>query len=238
MFVYTYVILQVVYYRQYFGSDYPVGMCYSIYSCTFYSIDLGIRNGGGIADSIDLLELDDPNYYTKLIFGLSYFMLITIVSMNIIFGIIIDTFSELRDAENTRTDDTKNVCFISGYERDVFEKMGKSFDKHISHFHNPLNYINFLIYIRSKPEDLYDGIEAYVADQYANKKTTWAPIENTMYLKVDKDEIDFDTKADNLQEKLNEETSIMKEGVDTMNSKLEELEVDIRKMVSLKTSQV
>jgi len=53
MFVYTYVILQVIHFRQYFGSDYPAGMCYSIYSCTLYSIDLGIRNGGGMADSMD-----------------------------------------------------------------------------------------------------------------------------------------------------------------------------------------
>lgn len=65
-------------------------------------MDLGIRNGGGIGDSMDILELDDSLFTSKLIFDLSYFMLINIVSMNIIFGIIIDTFAELRDAQNTR----------------------------------------------------------------------------------------------------------------------------------------
>lgn len=65
MFVYSAAILQVVYYRKYFGSDYPSGMCYSLYSCTMYSMDLGLRNGGGIADSMDLLELEDPNYFGK-----------------------------------------------------------------------------------------------------------------------------------------------------------------------------
>merc|ERR1711976_784322 len=158
-----------------------------------YSINLGLRNGGGIADSMQLMELSDSKFYWKLIFDLSYFMLINIVSLNIIFGIIIDTFAELRDSQNTRDDDLKNVCFISGYERDVFEKQGKSFDKHITHEHNPVNYINFLIYIKSKPEDEYDGIESYVSDQLKSKKTLWAPIENTMFLVVDKDEIDIDT---------------------------------------------
>lgn len=212
-------------------------MCYSIYSCTLYSIDLGIRNGGGMADSMDMLELDDPNYYTKLLFGLSFFMLITIICMNIIFGIIIDTFSELRGAQNERDEDILNVCFICGYERDVFEKQGKSFDKHVTHEHSPVNYINYLIYLRSKPEDLYDGIEAYVSTQYNNKKTQWAPIENTQFLLVDKDEIDLDTKADMLQEKIDEDSVIINEGVATMNDKLVELEVDLKKMVEIKRQQ-
>ena len=67
-------------------------------------------------------------------------MLINIVSMNIIFGIIIDTFAELRDAQNTRDEDLKNVCFISGYERDVFEKQGKLIS---------MTYISLVIDIKS-----------------------------------------------------------------------------------------
>jgi hypothetical protein len=63
---------------------------------------LGLRNGGGIGDSMGLMELSDPKFGYKLIFDISYFMLINIVSLNIIFGIIIDTFAELRDAQNTR----------------------------------------------------------------------------------------------------------------------------------------
>jgi len=150
--------------------------------------------------------------------------------MNIIFGIIIDTFAELRDAQNTRDEDPKNVCFISGYERDVFEKQGKSFDKHITHEHNPVNYINFLIYIKSKPEDEYDGIEAYVSDQLANKKTLWAPIENTMFLVVDKDEIDIDTKMDTLQEKVDEETATIKENLTTINEQIDTLANEVKKI--------
>ena len=230
MFVYSYAILQVVYYRKYFGSDYPVGMCYSIYSCLLYSMDLGIRNGGGIADSMDLLELEDPNYFSKQFFGLSYFMLINIVSMNIIFGIIIDTFAELRDAQNTRDEDLKNVCFICGYERDVFEKQGKSFDKHVTHEHNPVNYINYLIYIRCKAEDEYDGIESYVSEQFNNKKTLWAPIENTQFIAVDKDEIDIDTKMDTLQERVDEETTNIKDGLTNVNDKIDSLVSEVKKV--------
>lgn len=223
MFVYTYSIIQVVYYRQYFGSDYPATMCSSIHSCFLYSIDLGLRNGGGIADSMDILDLSNPHFGAKLIFDLSYYMLINIVSMNIIFGIIIDTFAQLRDDQNTRDEDTRNVCFICGYERDVFEKQSKSFDKHVAHEHNPTNYINFLIHVQSKPDDLYDGIEAYVAEQLKKKKTQWAPIEKTEFITIDKDEIDLDTKVDTLQERMDEFKSENEEKTEEIDKKFEEL---------------
>lgn len=159
-------------------------MCDSVYSCLFFSINLGLRNGGGIADSMALLEMNDPKFGYKLIFDISYFMLINIVSLNIIFGIIIDTFAELRDSQNTRDDDLYNTCFICGHNRDVFEKQGLSFDKHVKYQHNPKQYINFLIHLRTKPGDEFDGIEDFVFTQYMSKKTNWAPIENTRYISI------------------------------------------------------
>lgn len=225
--VYAYSILQVVYYREYFPTDaYPSTMCDSVYSCALYSLNLGLRNGGGIADSMDLMALDNPLFGWKLVFDLSYFMIINIVSMNIIFGIIIDTFAELRDAQNTRDDDYKNVCFICGYERDVFEKQGKSFDTHVTHPHNPTNYINFLIYLRDKPSDEYDGIESFVWDQYSEKKTHWVPIESTMLITVDKDEIDIDTKVDNLQEQIDGETANINEKLADIDALLDEIDLN------------
>jgi len=157
-------------------------------------------------------------------------MLINIVSMNIIFGIIIDTFAELRDAQNTRDEDRKNVCFICGYERDVFEKQSKSFDKHITHEHSATNYINFLIHIRGKPADTYDGIEAHVFDQLTKKKTQWAPIEKTEFIEVDSDEIDVDTKVDTLQETLAEDSEVINTTVVEINEKMEGLMKEFNEM--------
>lgn len=222
--VYAYAIIQVVWYRDYFPAD-GLQMCDSVYSCTLYSLNLGIRNGGGISDSMDLMELDNPLFGPKLVFDLSYFMIINIVSMNIIFGIIIDTFAELRDAQNCRDEDLKNVCFICGYERDVFEKKGMSFDKHVSGLHNPTNYINFLIHLRCKPEDEFDGVESYVFDQYHRRKTNWAPIENTTLISADKDEIDLDTKLDTLKESVDEQSLNTKETIDGIYGRVSEIKV-------------
>jgi len=171
-----------------------------------YSINLGLRNGGGIGDSMQLMELSDPKFFWKLIFDLSYFMLINIVSLNIIFGIIIDTFAELRDSQNTRDVDYTNVCFICGHERDVFEKEGISFDKHVKFEHNPVTYVYFLVYLKEKPKDEFDGNEEYVYNQYKSNKTNWFPIRHTKFIKPDIDEEDFEGQVDNIVDNLDKQT--------------------------------
>ena len=47
-------------------------------------------------------------------FDFSFFVLINIVLLNIIFGIIIDTFGELRDQRNELEDEILNKCYICG----------------------------------------------------------------------------------------------------------------------------
>jgi hypothetical protein len=45
---------------------------------------------------------DYNTYIKRFFFDLSFFLLITIIWMNIIFGIIIDTFAALRDEKNQK----------------------------------------------------------------------------------------------------------------------------------------
>jgi len=72
-------------------------------------LNLGLRNGGGIADAIQYKYYDpDSNnigeFIVRIIFDLSFFILMIILLLNLIFGMIIDAFGELRD-EKTRNDD-------------------------------------------------------------------------------------------------------------------------------------
>lgn len=63
-------------------------------------LTLGFRNGGGIADSQELFDFSrgfkDTRFYIKLFFDLSFFIFVNVISLNIVFGIIIDTFGEMR----------------------------------------------------------------------------------------------------------------------------------------------
>jgi hypothetical protein len=49
---------------------------------------------------------------------LFYFIVIIIV-LNLIFGVIIDTFADLRSEKQTKEEVIKNSCFICGLERKV-----------------------------------------------------------------------------------------------------------------------
>ena len=59
-------------------------------------------------------------------------MIVVIVMLNIVFGIVIDTFGELYDINNTLKSDMDSICFICGLSRDSLEKQGISFDQHIN----------------------------------------------------------------------------------------------------------
>lgn len=51
-----------------------------------------------------LTDINDPkyNFYLRVVFDIGFFMLVNIISLNIIFGIIIDTFAELRSKQRER----------------------------------------------------------------------------------------------------------------------------------------
>ena len=85
---------------------------------------MGLRNGGGFGDITTNESYTWDNrgrYFLSFLIKISSFSLINIIFLNIIFGIIIDTFAELRDEKSRIDEDMKNICFICGLDRyDVF----------------------------------------------------------------------------------------------------------------------
>ena len=55
-----------------------------------------------------------------------YFWVIIVVLLNVIFGIIIDTFAELRGKSMEREFKTKKFCFICGISSEIFDKAALS----------------------------------------------------------------------------------------------------------------
>ena len=57
--------------------------------------------------------------------------------LNIIFGIVIDTFAQQRDLQNQIKDNMENVCFICGIDRNSFDrKHPHGFEYHKEREHN------------------------------------------------------------------------------------------------------
>ncbi len=68
--------------------------------------------------------------------------------MNLILGIIIDTFADLRKEKEDKEVLMRNSCFICGTERAVFDAKGQSFDRHCDTEHNIWSYLNFIVLLK------------------------------------------------------------------------------------------
>lgn len=85
-----------------------------------------LRSGGGISEVLEPADPASPDYAARVIFDLSFFIVIIVILINLIFGVIIDTFSELRDERESILEDIHNYCFICSLERDKLQLLGTS----------------------------------------------------------------------------------------------------------------
>jgi hypothetical protein len=161
------------------ADDAANGECDFLWSCLLF-----IFKGGLIGDLHDNLAEKDPTemgWVTRVFFwDMLYFIAINIILLNIIFGIIIDTFAALRDEQMELREDTENVCFICSHHRDDFERIGVDFREHTEKHHNMWNYLKYLIYIKRKPTDEYNGLEYFVNKCLNESSISWFPIKQSL----------------------------------------------------------
>ena len=103
IYCFSFIILQV--FHDNFsdsGTEEDLNRCETLASCFFSVIDFGLRSGGGIGDTMKPIQQQDSIFYPKIVLDLLFFILINLVSLNIVFGIILDTFAELRDDQQER----------------------------------------------------------------------------------------------------------------------------------------
>lgn len=75
-------------------------------------------------------------YVKQFFYDMGFVLIVPIILIQIVFGIVIDSFGELYLSNQTLKDDIVNVCFICELERDSLEKEGISFEQHIQYDHN------------------------------------------------------------------------------------------------------
>ena len=80
-----------------------------------------MRAGGGIGDVLLQREYGDDLYWERYFYDLTFFVVVSILMLNLLFGIIIDAFGNLRDERKFIDEDVRDKCFICGYSRFTFE---------------------------------------------------------------------------------------------------------------------
>lgn len=96
--MYAYSIFAFVYLFEDFGDE--NGICESLAHCLISVVTIAFTNGSGIIDMMQLEPYVSDNwwkFYGQMFLSLSFFIIVNIIMMNIIFGVIVDTFGELRD---------------------------------------------------------------------------------------------------------------------------------------------
>ncbi len=117
-------------------------------------------------------------------FDVSWFM-VTFTMWNVIKGITIDIFVELRQLKEAREEDTKERCFISGIDKLVFNRaLGNrnAFDVHIKRDQNLWNYVYYCIFIWEQDKDDDDGLEYYVRHCIEDGELQWFPMNKAIRL--------------------------------------------------------
>ncbi len=140
-----------------------------------------IRAGGGFS------ELGAWNLNDRFIVDQFYFMIVVLVLLNIFFGIIIDTFGELRALKNERDEDTTTICFICGIDNQTFDRASptpRGFQDHITADHNMWNYFYYIVYIEEQDKDDDDGLEQYVRRCIEANDINWFPVNAALKLET------------------------------------------------------
>ena len=60
------------------------------------------------------LHSQEPLFAARVIYDLLFFFMVIIIVLNLIFGVIIDTFADLRSEKQKKEEVLKTTCFICG----------------------------------------------------------------------------------------------------------------------------
>lgn len=165
-----------------FRDDYDLvpgaaSFCSSAWECVVTVTNWGLRSSGGIGDQMELHPYtpNDSVAYGRVVFDLSFFLVMCVLWLNIILGLIIDTFSALRQEKEAIQDSIANACFICGLSRDVLTRVGPGFLYHTRKEHNVFMYVFMIDYLRSKDYLDLTGREGYVLAKFEARDTSFFP---------------------------------------------------------------
>jgi len=166
------------------GDNGVVGVeCETLFKCWLSTILWGVRSGGGIGDVLEKLDIEASGVYAgRFFFDLTFFIIVIILSLNMVFGIILDTFGELREKKSDIEEDIRSRCFICSLESDLFQRQALGFEHHIKHEHNMWHYLYYFTYLDHKNPDDYTSAEIHVDSRRKKSGIDFFPIKRAISL--------------------------------------------------------
>ena len=155
----------------------PHDLCKTLFHCFISILNFGFRGGGGIGDNMNpQYRTGWADYRKRWFYDMAFYALITVIMLNLIFGIIIDTFSSIRAQEDSNKLDQRNKCFICSYDLGTInQKTKRGFEYHIKNEHYMWNYIFYLIYLEKKGASDLSSLESYIWTSFLARNYKWVP---------------------------------------------------------------
>ena len=170
-------------------------MCSSLWWCFLSHLSISIPNGGvNVAENDPCWGGNSSLAYRKgcenqnddsvatawrLTYDFSFFVIVITILLNVVFGIIIDSFSSLRERKENVTKYIQNWCFVCSIEKEKFTSQGIAYRKHIraglEGDHNIWNYLFFKMYIEGKIRTEYTVFEKFVYDKLCAEDYSFMP---------------------------------------------------------------
>ena len=159
-------------------------MCDSFFKCFLNVMNLGMINDTGIAGVMRHVSLPtNPHFVGRFFLDVIYFIFISILLFEIIFGMIVDSYEEFKEEERKREYDGKNVCFTCGLNKEAIEKNNLRFDDHIK-FHKIWKYFFYYQFLKRFPVNDYNGIDIYVSGLIEKQQLSWLPHRRTIQIEA------------------------------------------------------
>jgi hypothetical protein len=163
--------------------------CSSTLNCFILVFYHGLIRSG---DMIEDLVSANPgaDYFSRIVFDSFFFVWVGIILMNLITGLMVDTFDFIREEKQRTAQVLKNDCFVCGTLRSTYENyaMGNSapsFDAHLAEDHNVWTYVYFIAYLKAKDPTEHSGIESYVWSQLKEESLEWIPTRTSFVLEAE-----------------------------------------------------
>jgi len=159
----------------------------SLFRCTLFMFHSGLSEGGNLKAILGIASPGTSNYIARIVYDSIYFVWVGIVLVNIITGLMIDTFSKIREEKADRANKLLTVCFVCGMHRGAYEDLGlepgsPSFAQHLLYDHDLWTYVFFLAYLKAKDPTEYNGIESYVRGEIDKMSLEWVPSRTSFVL--------------------------------------------------------
>ena len=136
--------------------------CSNLLECFITLFNTGVRSGGGIGDLLPEQSFASFGYFHRWIHDMIFFIIVTLLLLNMINGVIVTTFGQLREDSSAREDAMNNKCFICSLQRYEVEKQGKSYEEHMKSEHCVKTYIRYLISLYLMESNEMEQDEYYV----------------------------------------------------------------------------